>query len=219
MISSPWRGGIGLALLVLLLGSVEARAQGAVVRLARWLTGTFSSQEQALADTAFLDIRLQVVPIWPSRTDGCWLTLEQASSSKHGLPYRQRVYRLRQLPDSTIVGEVFALPQAEACAGSGSRSERWDLLNADSLRACAGCALYLRPQGDSAFVGSTRGTGCASTLQGASYATSVVLVTDSVLISWDRGWDARGNQVWGAVSGGYVFRKLDASEIECAPAR
>jgi CpeT protein len=27
------------------------------------------------------------------------------------------------------------------------------------------------------------------------------------LLSWDRGWDVNGKQVWGAEKGGYIFVK------------
>jgi hypothetical protein len=53
------------------------------------------------------------------------------------------------------------------------------------------------------------GKGCGSTLNGASYATSEVLLESTLLLSWDRGFDARDQQVWGATAGGYVFDRLD----------
>jgi hypothetical protein len=28
-----------------------------------------------------------------------------------------------------------------------------------------------------------------------------------MILSWDRGFDANGNQVWGAEKGGYIFKK------------
>ncbi len=55
------------------------------------------------------------------------------------------------------------------------------------------------------FEGSTVGEGCASSLRGTSYATSEVFVADGVLASWDRGFDPRGRQVWGATAGPYLF--------------
>jgi CpeT protein len=183
----------------------------AAARLAHWLAGSFSSQEQSLADSAFLDIRLHTVRIWDDRADGFWLYVEQATASHQDHPYRQRVYRIRQLSDSTVESAVFELPYPEVFVGSWSNPVRFAELDADSLLVRQGCSIHLRLQGDSAFVGSTQGRTCASTLRGASYATSVVMVTDSVMVSWDRGWDQQGNQVWGAVSGGYIFRKLEAS--------
>jgi hypothetical protein len=29
------------------------------------------------------------------------------------------------------------------------------------------------------------------------------------MITWDRGFDAEGKQVWGATAGGYIFRRVD----------
>jgi hypothetical protein len=56
--------------------------------------------------------------------------------------------------------------------------------------------------------------GCATseqaatrTLRGAAYATSEVVIEPAILVSWDRGWNAAGEQVWGATKGGYEFVK------------
>ena len=42
-----------------------------------------------------------------------------------------------------------------------------------------------------------------------NYATSVVTLGESTLVSWGRGYDAGGSQVRGATKGGYVFDRLD----------
>jgi hypothetical protein len=57
------------------------------------------------------------------------------------------------------------------------------------------------------MTGSTQGDGCASALRGAAYATSEVTLTAGELDSWDRGFDATGNQVWGSTKGAYRFVK------------
>ncbi len=62
--------------------------------LARYMTGSFSSAQQAAQDTAFLDIRLEAWPLWEHRDDGIWLYVEQADAGALDTPYRQRVYRL-----------------------------------------------------------------------------------------------------------------------------
>ena len=48
--------------------------------LAGWMSGYFSSQQQAFKDSAYRDVRLHMVPIWKDRTDGYWLYVEQAVS-------------------------------------------------------------------------------------------------------------------------------------------
>jgi hypothetical protein len=39
------------------------------------------------------------------------------------------------------------------------------------------------------------------------YATSTVRLFADKFVSWDRGYDASGKPVWGAVEGGYVFER------------
>ena len=70
----------------------------------------------------------------------------------------------------------------------------------------AGCEVHLEWNG-STFEGGTQGQDCASTLNGASYATSEVSLSEGLLESWDRGYDADDVQVWGAVAGPYRFER------------
>jgi len=84
----------------------------------------------------------------------------------------------------------------------------FDGLVPDSLSLKEGCAVLLKRVSDALFEGGTIGNGCTSDLRGASYATSEVTLTPDKLISWDRGFDAEGNQVWGATRGGYVFDRI-----------
>jgi hypothetical protein len=65
----------------------------------------------------------------------------------------------------------------------------------------------LLKRADKVFVGSTGATSCGSDLRGAKYATSEVTLSKKQLISWDRGFDSNGVQVWGAKKGGYIFDK------------
>ncbi len=174
--------------------------------LTEWMTGSFSSAEQARSDTNFFDIRLQMVRIWRERTDGVWLYVEQASAEKLDRPYRQRVYRLTQPTDSTFESAVFSLGAPMRFAGDWRKARPLEGLTPDSLAAKEGCEIVLVRSG-SAFVGGTAGKRCPSELRGASYATSEVRVTASGMTTWDRGYDAEGKQVWGAKTGGYVFRK------------
>lgn len=67
------------------------------------------------------------------------------------------------------------------------------------------CSIVLEPDGPDAFKGATVGEGCASSLRDAAYVTSEVRLTPGLLVSWDRGWTAEGEQAWGAVKGGYEF--------------
>lgn len=171
------------------------------------MSGSFASTAQAAADKDYFDIRLEMAPVWTSRTDGRWLYVEQARADKLDQPYRQRVYRVHE-DAGTLVSDVYTLPgDALAWAGAWKEPQRFDALDPATLEAREGCSIYLERRSDGAFVGSTRDRACPSELQGATYATSEVVITETMLESWDRGFGSDGKQVWGAVKGAYQFVK------------
>jgi len=172
--------------------------------VAAWMTGSFSSAAQAAADPEFLDIRLEMAPIWPGSSEVRWLYVEQAAADRLDAPYRQRVYRLREIERGLIESEIYTIAGPERVVGAGHAAAARERLTPAGLTVRDGCAVYLKWTGD-AFAGSTLGTLCASDLRGAAYATTLVTLSDGRLASWDRGFDAAGTQVWGSEKGPYVF--------------
>ena len=66
----------------LLLTACNEPRESDLEQLVTMMTGSFSSQAQAKADTNFLDIRLEMKPIWTDRadvTEGHYLYVEQAA--------------------------------------------------------------------------------------------------------------------------------------------
>lgn len=174
--------------------------------LVAWMSGSFSSRAQAGADTAYLDIRLEMHPIWPAREGARWLYVEQAVAGHTDRPYRQRVYGITK--DGEIYrSAVYELPGPGRFAGAWSDGAGFERLTPDSLLVREGCDVLLRRVSPNAFAGSTEEGACPSTLRGASTATSVVKLERGRLMSWDRGLDADGAQVWGATAGGYLFKR------------
>lgn len=174
------------------------------------MVGTFSSAQQSRVDPDnYFNIRLVMVPIWNDRTDGYWLYVEQAAASTLDRPYRQRVYHLTVQDDAEapLRSEVYTLPGDPLdFAGAWDRPAVFDVIGPEDLALREGCAIHLVRQPDGTFVGATRGTGCASTLGDAAYATSEVVIRPGLLTSWDRGYTEAGEQAWGAVAGPYLFR-------------
>ena len=204
-----------LAALIVLPHAASVNAQqGApesdpeLARLVAWMTGSFSSQAQADADSSYFDIRLEMAPIWTDRSDGYWLYVEQAAAGYLDRPYRQRVYHVHRLDDTTLASDVYTFEEPLRFAGAWKQDQPLAALTPDSLTERDGCTILLHSQGDTAFVGSTVDKNCSSNLRGASYATSEVRVTPDLLYSWDRGFDSDHNQVWGAETGGYRFDKI-----------
>jgi hypothetical protein len=178
--------------------------------LVEWMTGSFSSEQQAAIDEGYRDIRLEMVRIWKDRTDGYWLYVEQAAATHLDRPYRQRVYHVTRQEDGSFRSEVYALPEPLRLAGEWRREQPLEELSPDELEVRTGCAVILLRQSEAVYAGETSGAGCTSTLRGASYATSVVEIRPDRITSWDRGFAGSGEQVWGAEMGPYVFLRKDS---------
>ncbi len=181
--------------------------------LAAMMTGSFTSTQQAATDPQnFRDVHLHMTPIWTDREGGPWLYVEQAMSTSLDKPYRQRIYQLRANPDQTCTSAVYKLPgdgtdSVLAFAGAWNNPEMLKGVTPEQLAPLSGCDITLHRLADGSFTGSTIGSSCASNRQGASYTTSEVTITPAMLTSWDRGFNAEGQQVWGATAGGYKFVK------------
>jgi len=172
--------------------------------VAAWMAGSFSSAAQAAADPEFLDIRLEMAPIWPGAGAVRWLYVEQAAADRLEAPYRQRVYRLREIEKGLVESEIYTIADPERLVGGGHDAAVRGRLTPGDVTVREGCAVYLKWTGES-YAGGTLGTLCASDLRGAAYATTLVTLGDGRLESWDRGFDAAGTQVWGSEKGPYVF--------------
>jgi hypothetical protein len=183
----------------------SADSQADCATLVEWMSGSFSSAEQAAADSAYYDIRLEMVRVWPERSDAHWMYIEQAVAGNTDAPYRQRVYRVTQIEEDLFKSEVFTLPDPEEHVGAWASDDPLHELTPDDLELRGGCAVFLRQDALGEFSGGTVGRGCGSELRGAAYATSEVVVGPGRIESWDRGFDSEGNQVWGAEKGPYVF--------------
>lgn len=173
--------------------------------LKKYMSGSFTSREQHLKDTAnFFEINLQMNPIWQNRTDGYWLYVEQATAASLDKPYRQRIYHLTEPRPGTFVSEIFTMKDPLRFANHPELTER---LTIDSLTEKEGCEVVLHKSGKS-FSGGTIEKNCPSDRKGAAYATTKVTVQARILESWDQGFNAAGEQVWGAEKGGYRFLKV-----------
>ncbi len=173
-----------------------------------WMTGSFNSAAQAMEDPDFYHITLEMAPIWSDGDNEYWLYVEQAAAEARDKPYRQRVYRVTELADGTIESAVYLLPEPDQAIGAWKADNPLVDVSPGDLELREGCSVFLTRVDSEVFAGETRGTECKSTLRGASYATSKVVVTPEGIQSWDQGFDADDQQVWGAEKGPYVFKRM-----------
>ena len=174
--------------------------------LADHMAGNYSSEAQHKNDSAnYFDIKLEIVRIWKDNSDGYWFYVEQAVAEYVDKPYRQRVYHLTEPSSGIFSSMVYTIVQPLRFTHKPELVD--STLTPDSLIEREGCAVIIKRIGNEKFIGSTDGKKCPSDRSGASYATSEVTIFENELHSWDRGYNDKDEQVWGATKGGYVFIK------------
>jgi len=186
----------------------DEKSKSDLALLVSYMQGSFSSEEQSKQDTNFFDIRLQMKPMWQDRTDAVWIYVEQAVASKMDRPYRQRVYRVSQLSDGTFESAVFTFPDPLKYAGDWRKDKPLEELSPSDLTERKGCSVFLVKNEDGSFTGGTKGKACDSDLRNAKYASSEVVINANGMTSWDRGYNEKDEQVWGATKGSYIFKKV-----------
>jgi hypothetical protein len=170
-----------------------------------YLTGRFDSTAQAAKDPSYFEIQVRTCKIDLPALGPRVLYIEQARMDTLAQPYRQRIYVLEsgKDPAKDVVSRIFELKNPGKYIGLCDK-DPMPAVPASQAEEKLGCSVFMAWDG-AQFVGGTEGQGCASSLNGASYTTSEVTLDAEGFISWDRGYDQGGKQVWGAVKGGYIF--------------
>lgn len=176
-------------------------------QLLNMMHGSFSSKAQAEMDTDYHDISLHMYPIWEEQGPG-WFYVEQAVSSMPDKPYRQRIYHVSQIDNASFKSAIYLLPKDEAAIGKWKELSFFDRWSIDDLELKEGCDVYLKKVGPKLYKGSTLKGACLSGFRGATYANSIVEVSPGRLDSWDQGFNAEHQQIWGAEKGAYQFLRI-----------
>jgi hypothetical protein len=171
------------------------------------MQGSFNSEIQSQVDSTYFNISLHMYPIWEEK--GNFLYVEQALNSKQNKPYRQRIYEVSRVNDSTFSSAIYKLDVDSLWIGKWQNPKAFDSISVADISKKEGCEVWLMRKSANYFSGETSEKTCESTLYGASYASSKVEILEDKIISWDRGFDAEGNPIWGAKKGGYIFNKID----------
>lgn len=185
-----------------------------VAEVTRALLGTRDSADQALQDRRFTDVRLtqcrvQVVDA-PNPSAAEFLYLEQALSVSPDKPYRQKFVRVTpgDGPGKVLSEEFEPTTDAASFQGFCSRPEAERLVTLAQFGTPA-CTIVLEKAEGARWVGGTRDGGCPTTYRLATRATTEITITQDTILSWERGWDDDGFQVWGPEAGGYRFERIN----------
>lgn len=195
-----------LLLCMALTLAVSAQRSRALEQVAYAMAGSYSSAEQAKADSSYQECELEVQRIWHKRKDGAWLYVEEATADNKEQALRQQVYHIKQVNDSTFMMDVLSIRNGAEFLGAYADAAKLLTLMPDSLQKLEGCSLTLHKRGPF-YVGGTQGQYCRGQSDAAAYASSEMVITNESLVTWERGWNNEGKQVWGAEVGGTVFLK------------
>lgn len=171
------------------------------------MQGSFNSEIQAEIDSTYYNISLHMYPVWEEK--GNFLYVEQSLTSTPNKPYRQRIYEVNRDSDSTFSSAIYKLDADSLWIGKWKNPKAFDSINIKDIALKEGCEVILKRTAPNQFIGKTADATCISTMRGASFARSEVEILEDKIISWDRGFDANGDYVWGAEKAGYIFNKID----------
>ncbi|MDJ0929152.1 MAG: CpcT/CpeT family chromophore lyase [Gammaproteobacteria bacterium] len=181
--------------------------------------GSFTSAAQAATDSRYDEITWHIVEIpVAGESEARWLYTESWIKDAEA-PYMQRLSRVEQLPDESLLVRRYLVPDAEKFIDAWQMPERFASIDVASLVELAGCELTVVAAGRGRFEGSTAGKNCANRYKNASYAISRNVTTADGMVNWDRGFNVNGDLVWGPASGGYHFRRVDAKNACVQPVR
>ncbi len=186
----------------------QARAEA----LAEVLSGSFTTIEQSATD-GWGHVESELVRIWPDREDGVWLYQENAwlgdspeetDWSAKNRPYFQRIIRLVQTDETTVLRTIYSMTEPESVVGAYESPET---IEPDQLGASS-CSGPVERIAEGWWVADF--PTCPSSLRGAVRTHSRSIHGPDGFVNWDRGFTAEGEVAWGPAEGGYIFeRKTD----------
>lgn len=201
-----------MTMLILSLFINFAYADTDLEKLYNTLEGSFSSANQSIYHSSFFNVTVRHCPIniVDGNPNSRYLILRQAVAKYYPSPYRVRLVELTK-ENNQIKSKNYAparkLDVSQFCDNSSVPT-----LYLSDFAANAKCVLTITDLGNK-YLGTTGIPGCPSTRNGASFVSSEVEITNEYFTSLDRGWDSKGNQVWGSTSGPYIFEKTKFENI------
>lgn len=181
------------------------------------LDGAMDTSVQALANPDAPNVRITSCKVKVenagtlNRPDAIFLYQEQALTQRLANPYRQRFLRIAPTTDnSKVESAVFKPPTPAAWVGLCAKPEAQRVVQRSDIGEST-CSVFLQRAKEN-YVGETSAGGCPSDFKGAVRITNRIILHQAGMDTLDRGFDAAGNQVWGAKDKPYQFRWINAGE-------
>ncbi len=189
-----------IVILLSLSNIVNAQSSDQLISM---MNGSFTNKEQASANESIPEVNMHIYRIWED-FDEIYFYVEQVSPDKPDEPVRQRVYMLEEVGAGEFKSTIYTFHHAEMFAGKWKDLDYFENFDNAILSEKKGCDMTIKYDG-AKYVGKSNSKDCKTE---SGYATSEVTIAADQLTSWDKGFDASGNQVWGSKNGPYIFKRL-----------
>jgi hypothetical protein len=176
------------------------------------LIGVMDTSAQAQANPQAPNVRMTTCKIAVASPDRSrdrvvFLYQEQALSGNLSQPYRQRFLRISPSNNLQIESAGFKPKNLQRWVGFCQRSADKRVVQIEDLGTTE-CSVFLKREGEN-YVGETQPGGCPTNFKGAVRITNRVVLYQTGMDTFDRGFDAAGNLVWGAKEEPYQFRSIE----------
>ena len=140
------------------------------------------------------------------------LYLEQYEKANPKTPIRQRVYHIQKHSTTPVLLLYRFAP--DTAPPTPATAENLALVDIKAIIPIVDAEMQLIERNGKIWGELVAGS-MPSSFRGAVSMTSRICIAEEGLTTWDRGFDANSNQVWGPGEEGMFFRRLSPAELLC----
>lgn len=186
-------------------GAIATPSEQHLENVASHLVGVMDRTAQVATNPEAVNVQMTTCKVNLPQANHIFLYQEQALTRNLDQPYRQRFLHLRPSVDGQAIESRAYKPQnPDAWISFCNRPQAQRTVQLADLGEGV-CSVFLTPV-EGGYRGITQAGGCPANVRGASYITNTILLHETGMDTWDRGYDADWQQVWGADSEPYEFR-------------
>lgn len=170
------------------------------------LVGKMDTSAQAFnkGKTTYVRMTTCRITVEETKNNSVFLYQEQGINNTLNQPYRQRFLEISAKEDGEMVESKSYKPlKPEMWVNLCDRPENERVVKMTDLGDGV-CQVFLKPL-VTVFIGNTPESGCPANYRGATKITNTIILHSRGMDTWDRGFDKKGNQVWGAKDQSYQF--------------
>ncbi len=172
-----------------------------------FLSGEFSNEEQTKNDPGFALLHLNNSRIWEHKPD-YWLYSEVHDGKKIDQIYGQRIIKYERVDSFTFKSTNYQIRNAKDYRKGWKNKRIFNKLTMDSLEIRYGCEVYYEKNTSTIYSGKTNKNLCFSSTPRVEYITTNFVISKDKISIWNRGYDNKGKQVWGKITGPYKYRRI-----------